>query len=326
MKFRNITYFLLLVTLPSLSQEKKPEATNAGAAITDKFPTTRAFDVQFEQLGSANYDTELFGDKLEKTDVKSHNRLKVASNIILYKSKKQTFFITNSLRYKYESYDFGNVHNIPTNTDYTRPNEEFHYIGETVSGTYFSSLFKKPVIYNASVTVDGNDKAVQRVKGLFSAMVVLKKTASTTMTLGAVALIDPSSILPFAPVFTYEHQFSGSPWKLDIIIPQRIMIKRPLLENGRISIGTELNNENFYVKLETERLHGMYELNQLELKSGLTYEYSFFKNFIGTVRTGIDNVITSRVTERGEKTTKYVIESKQDAQFYFNAGLSYNPF
>ncbi|KGO94938.1 DUF6268 family outer membrane beta-barrel protein [Flavobacterium subsaxonicum] len=326
MKIRKISYLLLFVTLPALSQENEPESKKAGESITDKFPTTRVFDVQYEQLGSANYDTEVFGDDVEKATVKSHSRLKIAANIPLYRAKSQRFFITNSLRYKREGYDFGNVYNVTANANYSRPNQEFHYLGETVSATYFSQLFKKPVIYNASVTVDGNEKAPQRVKGLFSATLVLKRTASTTMTLGAVALLDPSSIIPFAPVFTYEHQFKDSPWKLDIIIPQRILIKRKLLENGRLSLGTELNSENFYIDFDTKNLNGMYELNQLELKSGLTYEYSFFKNFIGTLKTGVDTVITSRVTERGKKTSKYVIESKQDAQFYFNLGVSYNPF
>ncbi|RZJ34625.1 MAG: hypothetical protein EOO51_09150 [Flavobacterium sp.] len=324
-----ITFFLsILISGVTFGQSKDSTSVNRnpGKSITEKFPTTRVFDVQYELLGPTKYDTELFGQPYEKGKIESQSRVKIASNIVVFKAANQRFFITNSLRYKYENYQFSDIRNIPAATFQNRPDQHFHYLSESVSATYFSTLFKKPVIYNASATVDGNEKKAQRVKGLVSATIVLKKTERTTITIGGVALIDPSSILPFAPVFTYEHQFRESPWKIDIIIPQRILVKRPLLVNGRLSIGTELNSDNFYIRFDNDLLRGDYELNQLELKSGITYEYNFLKNFIGTFKAGINNAIATRITERGRKTSEYVVENNQGGQAYFNFGLSYNPF
>ncbi|MFL9845597.1 hypothetical protein [Flavobacterium rhizosphaerae] len=317
---------ILLSSIGAMSQGKDSTAISAGAVITEKFPATRIFDVQYQQLGKANYKSKVFGEDAEKTQVKNHSRLKVTANLPIYQSKSRRFFITNTLRYKFEAYDYGTTYSIPSQTYLSRPNQQYHYFAGSLSGTYFSSLFKKPVLYNATVTVDGNQKDVQRVKGFVSATAVLRKNEHTTMTVGVVALVDPSSIIPFSPTFSYEHRFKDLPWKLDIILPQRVLLTRSLLENGRISIGTELNNENYYLTINDTGFNGVYEFNQLELRNGITYEYIFLKNCIATFRGGITNVITARITERGAKTSKYVAENKQDAQPFFLLGLSYNPF
>ncbi|OXA70464.1 hypothetical protein B0A67_15725 [Flavobacterium aquidurense] len=324
MRIQKIYYFLLFSGLTAAAQDNG--ARRAGRAITDKFPLTRTFDVQYESMGTSDYDTKVMGEDFEKATVKSHSRLKIATNIPLYKSESQRFFLTNTLRYKYENYHFGEVYNYLSSASTTRADQNYHYLAESVSATYFFSLFRKPIIYNASITVDGNDKNIQRVKGLITATMVLKKTENTTMTIGGVAMLDPSSIIPFTPIFTYEHKFERSPWKIDIILPQRIKMQRQLFENGRLSFGTELNSENFYITFDNQKLNGVYELNQLELKTGIMYEYNFAKNFVATLKGGLNNIITSRITQKGEKTNNYIIENKQDAQLYFNAGLSYNLF
>ena len=161
---------------------------------------------------------------------------------------------------------------------------------------------------------------------MVSANLVLKKNANTTITVGALAFLDPSSIIPIAPLFSYNHKFKDSKWDIDFILPQRLLFRRQLLENGRISLGTELNSENFYLNLNTERLKGIYELNQLELKSGITYEYHFTPRVIGMFKVGANNVLNTRITERGKRTTKYVYDQKEEMQAYFKVGISYNPF
>lgn len=320
-----ISFLLILIgSFPMLAQVKDSTSVAAGKAINDKFPTTRTFDVQYDQFGSSDATTKIFGNAFEKGTVESHSRLKFAANIPFYRSASKRFFITNSFRYKREAFSFGDIQN-ETNT-YTRPDMDFHYFANTVTATYFSILWKKPVMYNASATVDADQYHFQRLKGLASAIIVLKKTTATTITVGAMLMLDPSSIVPFAPIATYEHQFSNSPWKLDFILPQRLLLKRLLLENGRLSLGTELGSENFYLAFDSAAFKGTYELNQLELKSGISYEYAIRKSLIGTFKTGIANVLSSRITERGERTNRYVIDNKQDPQFYFNIGLSYNPF
>lgn len=323
-----IIYFTLLFlsTLKVLGQEENPTMKGFIKGVKKNFPITRTFDLQYDQFGPANYNSKLFGQDQEKGKFDSHNRLKLAINLPLYKSKSQRFVLTNTFLYKYESYGFGDIYNFNSNLTHTRPIQDFHYFAEALSATYVSSLFKKPIIYNATVIVDGNEDNVQRVKGFVTASLVLKKTANTTITIGLLAIADPSSIIPIAPLFTYNHEFVDSKWQLDVVLPKSIFFRRSLLENGRISLGTEFDSENFYLNLKKPQLNGIYEVNSLELKSGVTYEYHIDRKIIGTFKAGINNIISTRITEKGERTDKYIYENRQDPNAYFRIGLSYNPF
>lgn len=320
-----LTFLFLMTFLTSIAQEKA-DMKSFGKAITDKFPATRTFDVQYDNLGSTNYDSKLFGKPFESGRIENHTRVKVAFNMPFYASKSRRFVLTASLRYKYETYDFGNIYNVDLNDYYTRENQEIHYFAGALSATYISTLFNKPIIYNASATVDANQEKFQRVKGFVSASLVLKKTANTTITIGALAMIDPSSIIPFTPLFTYNHKFENSKWDVDFVLPQRLLFRNQLFENGRVSLGTELNSENFYINMSSPNLEGIYELNQLDLKSGITYEHRITPKIFAMAKAGISNIISIRITEKGEKTSDYIYDQNEDAQGYFRIGISYNPF
>jgi len=326
MKTKIICVLFICASIRTMAQEKEAPMQTVVKAVTDKFPTTRILDVQYEQLGSTNFDSRLFGDRFEKGRIDDHNRLKVAINVPFFATPSKRFVLTGSLRYKYETYDFGDVYNYATASTYTKEKEEFHYFAGALSATYMAKIFNKPVIYNATATVDGNEDNVQRVKGFVTANIVIKRTANTTITIGALAMLDPSAIIPITPLFTLNHKFKDSKWDLDFILPQRLLFRRQLLENGRISLGTELNSESFYLNLNASNLKGIYELNQLELKSGITYEYRITPQIIGFLKCGVNNILSTRVTERGERTSKYIYDHKEDAQGYFRFGISYNPF
>ncbi|MCC9063359.1 hypothetical protein [Flavobacterium piscisymbiosum] len=326
MKAKIIYVLIVCASIRTVAQDKEAPMQTVVKAITDKFPTTRILDVQYEQLGPTNYDSRLFGDRFERGRIDGHNRLKVAINVPFFATPSKRFVLTGSLRYKYETYEFGDIYNYASASTYTKEKEEFHYFAGALSATYMAKIFNKPVIYNATATVDGNQDNVQRVKGFVTANIVIKRTANTTITVGALAMIDPSAIIPITPLFTLNHKFKDSKWDLDFILPQRLLFRRELLENGRISFGTELNSESFYLNLNASNLKGIYELNQLELKSGITYEYRIAPQIIGFLKGGVNNILSTRVTERGERTSNYIYEHEEDAQGYFRLGISYNPF
>ena len=322
---KKICFLFLCTSIQILAQEKTSMKT-FGKSVTDKFPTTRIFDIQYEQLGATEFNSKLLGEKFEQGRIDDHNRLKIAFNLPFYVSNSKRFILTSSLRYKYESYAFDNRETNTLSGPFPNEKEDFHYFAGAISATYMSKLFNKPIIYNATTTIDGNQENIQRIKGFVSATLVLKKTASTTITIGALVMMDPSSIIPITPLFTYNHKFKNSTWDIDFILPQRLLFRRDLFENGRFSLGTELNSENFYLNLKAKPLTGIYELNQLELKSGITYEHRFSAKVHGLFKVGINNIINTRITERGERTTKYVYEHKENPQAYFRLGISYNPF
>lgn len=313
-------FFCFLAT----AQEESTVKENATKAFTNRFPTTRLFDVQYQQYLPTDFDSELFDIPYEKGEIKNHNRLSVSANIPVIMKPKWN--ITASARYRYESFE---TTGIASRLDNTIPlydrKDDFHYLSGALSFTYFSKLFNKPFIYNASVIVDGTEKDAERIKGFFGATIILKKTERTTIGVGLIVLVDPTSPVPAAPTFIWEHQFKDSPWKLDFILPQRLMFKRDLFKDGRLSLGTELNTNGFYTYINQPGFAKVYDYRVLEINSGLTYEHSFSSSIIASFRTGLANVFNSRISERGKSTNDYIFSSNQDGTAYFSLGFSFNP-
>lgn len=321
-----IFFIILLLSIVAKGQNKNDTLRKAvQKALADKFPSARMFDVQFQQYLPTDFESELNGNDFEKGEITNHSKVKAIVNLPIY--KKPRFMLTGTLSYRYEHFDLNDVQDLTGNTaapyNYSA---EFHYFSTIVSFTYYAKLFKKPLVYNASFIADGSNKGYERIKGMIAASLVLKKTERTTMTAGLLVNIDPTAPIPLSPIFTLEHKFQSNPWTFDLILPQRILFKRPLLENGRISVGTEMGGDGFYIYPNQTGYKNVYEYRQLELKSGITYEYNLGNGLLSTFKTGLSNVFNSRISERGQSTNDYIWKSKQDAAVYFLLGFSYNPF
>ncbi len=293
--------------------------------IIEKFPSTRFVDLQFETFGSRNFDSKLFGGNFQSGIVTNEFRFKLAINIPVV--KKKNYIITTSLRYKYDYFKLNDVAFTGQYVPVKQQNEMgFNYLSAAGSFTYFSRLFGKPVIYNATLNADGNEKGVQRVKGLLAGSIILKRTMHTTITVGLIGLIDPTAISPVLPSFTWKQGFSNSQWVLDLILPQHLMVQRPLFKNGRLSIGSELLAEGFYVKPGESFLPATYELSQLEIRSGAMYEQKLYNKLILTVKGGIANTVLSRLYQKNASFSDYIYKNSQNGTVYLNIGVSFVPF
>ncbi|WP_447635280.1 hypothetical protein [Flavobacterium microcysteis] len=317
--------FAILLCVFANAQEKEELKQNVKAAVTERFPSTRFLDFQYQQYLPTDFDSELFDRAFEEGEIKNHYRFNANSNFIVFSKPRWT--ITTSLNYKYEAFELNDVENVAG--DAIAPYDkkiDFHYLSATLSFTYFSSLFNKPFIYNASFTADGSEKDIERLKGFIGATIILKKTERTMIGVGALIFIDPASPVPVAPTFMMEHRFQNSPWIFDLILPQRLLFHRPIAENGKFSIGTELNGDGFYVyNNNVPGFADVYDYRILELRSGLTYEHHINKTIIATFKTGLSTVFNSRLSERGENTNDYIFSTKQNGTGYFNVGISFMP-
>ena len=166
------------------------------------------------------------------------------------------------------------------------------------------------MIYSASLIIDGNDEGLERLKGLIGLSFILKRTERTTLTLGAIVFIDPTSQLPFFPTFSYNHHFKSSKWEVDFILPQRLLLRRPVGENGRFSLGSTFGATGFYVNVDSPGFAHVFEYSQLEIKSDVIYEHR----------------LSDFLTEKGEPTDDFIYENDQNPTGYFQVGLSIDPF
>jgi len=323
---KNYSILLVLFLISSVvnAQEIEEERAEAKERINDKFPSTRAFDFQMHQYTPADFDSELYDKDYQNGKMANYTKLRFAANLPIIKKPK--WALTGSLLYNYSSLKFEDVENKMNPSlpmfDYK---EDFHYFSGTLNSTYFTKLFNKPFIINGSVTLDASDKDFGRIKGNVMGTFILKKTDRTRISLGAMVFIDPTAPIPAAPIFAVEHKFKNNNWTMDFILPQRLLFKRGLLENGRISIGSEVDGDSFYVSTDQFGANNMYDFRQLELKTGITYEYAV-GDVIFTVKGGMANFFQNQLIEKGKLAKDYVFDLNRKGSGYFTLGVSYNPF
>ena len=322
---KKILLFSILISSNLIAQEKDSIfKSQAEKELKAEFPSFRMFNLEYSHLGKTDFKSELFGEEFQKGELKNQKTVNLGINLPVYKKKKLT--ITSSLIYKFNEFEFSNLENVSSGTSFDQNNlVTFHNFSTALSATYFSSLFKKPIIYNTSIIADGNQEGFERIKALFGFSFILKRTARTTITLGAIAFIDPTSQLPFFPTFTYNYKFKNDTWDLDFILPQRLLVRKYINNNSRLSIGSMLTANNFYVNINDTNFPPVAEYSQLDINTGLIYEYQITKNFITTVRGGVASFVSSRLTEKAQPNKDYFYKNEQNNRGYFNIGISYNP-
>jgi hypothetical protein len=331
-KLKSLTFcFLILVITPAISQieENKNKSTDslkqkAIIGIKEKFPRARILNFEYGQSLSRDFDSELFGQEFQEGEIKAQRTFNASANIPIYRTRKWS--LTGSLNYEFNELEFDNIETTDVTVFEQNGIVDFHNFSTALSSTYFSTLFKKPVIYNASLIVDGNDKGFERIKGLVGLSFILKRTERTTMTLGAIVFVDPTTQIPFFPTFSYSHRFKNSKWEVDFILPQRLLFRRFVGENGRFSIGSSFGATGFYVNVDNPEFADVFEYSQLEIKSGIIYEHSFNDFLIGTFQGGLQNFISNRLTEKGEPTKDFIYKNNQNTTGYFQVGISIDPF
>lgn len=324
----NKTLFVLSVILISsfakAQQESDSLKQKAIMGIKEKFPRARVLNFEYGQSMSRDFNSELFGNEFQDADIKLQRTFNASANLPIYRTRKWS--LTGSVNYQFSEFEFENIEtsNVPVFEQNGIVN--FHNFSSAISSTYFSTLFKKPVIYNASLIVDGNDNGFERLKGLVGLSFIMKRTERTTMTLGAIVFVDPTSQIPFFPTFSYSTRFKNSKWEMDFILPQRLLFRRFVGENGRFSVGSSFGSTGFYVNVDNPGFADVFEYSQLEIKSGIIYEHRINNYLIGTFQGGLQNFISNRLTEKGEPTKDFIYKNDQNATGYFQVGISVDPF
>ena len=301
----------------------KPDSLNfqkkVVAVIADKFAIARPLNIEYIYTAPYNYKSQKGESILPNGRVTNFQQVKVSANINFIKRK--TWMLGTTLGYRYSSTEADIARSGTTNINV---NDDFHYLFSSLNLTYFSSLFKKRMIYSSSVLVDGSDQHFERIKGIFTGTMVLKATQNTKMTAGILINIDASAQSPFIPTFSYEHKFTNG-LIADIVLPRSLYLRRFISQTGRLSLGTELDRTSFYL-YNLDGTSQKYEYRQLDINSGLNYEQVIGKYFMLTAKSGIKLTPSGRIFKKEESYADPVYQTSPDPAFYFNMGISFNPF
>lgn len=287
--------------------------------VTDRFPPTRMLLLEYSQLAPYRYN-------INPSNVLSKNKITnqcfVKANVNLSFVRKQRWMLGATINYRYLTATTEAVGIPAANTGTEK--DGFHYHNTSLNALYLSKVFGKMTFYSGSLIVDGSDQHFERIKGRLSGTMLLKTNAQTKIMVGLTVNIDPSTNIPALPIISYEHRFENG-LMADILLPQRLMIKKDVFKNGRVSLGAEMGQNNFYL-YHTDSTSQKYEFRQTELNSGFTYEQLIGKSMSTFIKTGIKTSLNARQFRKSESVKDYVLEAKPNGAFYISAGLSINPF
>lgn len=287
--------------------------------VTDKFAIIRPLNIEFSNVSPYSFTPK--GSHALKEDGRVEDFKQVKVNMTHTFIKRRNWVAGVTLGYKY-THTESNL--FPVNVDQPQKvKSDFHYHFTSLNFIYFSNLFGKRAIYSASVIVDGSEQHFERVKGLVSGLVVLRSDEKVKMTVGVAGNIDPTTKVPVIPIFTYEYNMNNG-LVLDVTLPKSVYLRKFLFSSSRVSLGTEMESTSFYL-YDLGKSKQRYEYRQLDVNAGLIYEHAI-GDFIFTGKAGIKLTPTARVFEKEKTFDDYVLSIKPDPTFYFNLGVSFNPF
>lgn len=189
------------------------------------------------------------------------------------------------------------------------------------------SIFHHPVIYSLIANfISDNLGSIRRFNfnGSFSLPLIRKR--NTSLSVGALLLIDPSAPVPVLPVINYYHQFSTSGMELIADLPTGINLKKQIIKNAWISAGANQNSYSTFYNSHDGLLKGKASYNTIEVRSGFLLEYLFAKKLIIGLGGGINSTVSSRLFRAGENYKSAFVQSKNQSVPYASLSLSLLPF
>ncbi|WP_437922141.1 hypothetical protein [Sphingobacterium sp. LRF_L2] len=315
--------FLILFLLPAFSKAQKLDSISRKKirTIIERFPSTRTLGVQYERFERSDFENVSFG---EQTDGKLNymERFKASANLPVFNINKKLLFSVSGLYTQTKGeFERSDDQNMTLSHQF-----DLKYWSASAGTTYITSFKKKMLIFTGSLITDGNENDIQRVRGLVTGTLLLKRSANEKFSVGVIGLVDQSSRIPAIPMLGYERLLGDSPWTLDVFFPKKLMLERKVSRHGLLFVGTEIFNDRNFFQLNTGNFDGVYEYNKTTLQSGITYEHRFFGRLYVMLRTGVSDIINARIVEVGERASNYVSENKQNTTFYTNVGISYSLF
>lgn len=317
--------FLLLSFSLAFSQDNTAQDSisyKAHAYIAQQFAKARPLNIEFTSGAPYQFTSKVGDSEVAGNWVENFSQAKISSTFQLITKKKWTLGATVS--YKYSHYDLL----LSDNQNIVSQSKEMnlHYHQESINATYITRWFNRTTFLTSSFLIDGSDAFFGRAKGFATATMLLKNTEKTKMTAGFAIIIDPSANVPMVPTFTLHHQFRNR-ITADIIVPKHIMFRKHIFEKSRLSIGTEIESNSLYLRnINPANLSQKYEYRQVNLNSGITFEHLIGNHVILLAKTGVKSLVRDSMFKKENNFNDDEFSSRQESFFYFNVGLSFNPF
>lgn len=291
--------------------------------VARNFSEARTFNLYWETNPSHNYTLKRDGEKFEKGRMRKEHTLKFAATLpILMKKKFSVFANLQANFYTFET--SRNEDKAPSIMFSDKDN--YNYLKATINGNYRTKLFNKMLMLSAAFSGDGWSDGFEQFQTTLSAVLLLKQSSKTSMSVGLFGMLIYDKI-PVFPVFTYSHQFNPN-LSVDIVLPSRLYLRYQFHNNHRFSVGTSLDGESFYLKPNVEGLPKTVVYSKTSIKPEFVYEYIINKKLYLIARGGVSQIIRAKFlkTNRKELKGNNDIKLTQPLTPFIHVGFSYNLF
>lgn len=292
-------------------------------AMSINYPGLRQGFVSTEFTGKSDVDAKLEGSDFFKAKARSV-RIRSNFNIPISQWGKNT--LTAGINYLHQRTELDQISNfipeIPVNAV-----SNTSTIGFVANFTRVDSLFRTPVIYSASIAGFTNElTSVKRINYTGLVTFPLKRTATTSYSLGLVFLADPTIETHFIPIFSYWHKFKTLNMELYIDLPSRLLMKTQVLKNGWLGLGTELNGNLAFYSSNNHILPDNFTNSTTVLKSGPSFEYRIAKKIILGTNAGLFSTVSSKSFKQKGGYKDSFMKINNGAASYLNFTISVLPF
>lgn len=291
--------------------------------IARNFSEARTLNLYWQKTPSHNYTLLQNGKEIEKGEFKHINTVKFSVTIPVLLLKNFSLYANG----QFNSYQFEARNKIDGKNSaiFSKNNDGYNYYEGTLTGTYRTRFVGKPLILIASAFADGWNKGFEKTQGMFSAIMVLKQSSTSSFSAGLYGTTLYEKI-PIIPIIAYSHQLTPN-WSIDLTLPSRSYI-RYQLNNHRFSAGASLDSEHFYMGSRMENLPKVSFFNKTTIKPEIVYEYIINKHFYLIARGGGSALVSGGLygTNRKGINGDPYIKFKQPITPFFNIGFSYNLF
>ena len=311
-------------TLSAQSSSVDTVKTEIRSYVARNFSEARTFNLYWETSPTHDYTLKRDGDAYEKGKVRNEHAVKFAATVPILQKKKFSLYANgNAIFFQFET---ENDLNGAASSMFKDNEENYSYFKGGLNGTYYTRLFNKTLMLSASISGDGWYQGFEQVEGTLTALLILKRTASTNISVGihGTTLFD---VLPGVPIVVFTHQFNPN-WSVDITMPSRAYVRYQFCNNHRLSLGSSLEREMFYYKPNIDGMPETALFSRNSVKAELFYEYIINKRFYLIARGGATQPFMSGIykTNRKGDDGKPLLEYTQPMTPFFYLGFSYNLF
>lgn len=292
-------------------------------SVSRNFSAARTFNLYWETSPNHDYTFKRNGQEIENGKMHHEHTVKFETTIPVLLLKKISIYANGRGNF-YQS-ETDNAAGTASSGWFTDKNN-YSYFKGTLSGTYRTRVANKPLILTANLSGDGWHGSFEKIQGSFLALVVFKHTATTSFSTGMYGITLFNQI-PVFPIISYQHSFNPN-LSVNVILPIKVYLRYQFCNNHRLSVGTSLESEQFYLKPNIEGLPKVCYFEKTAIKSEISYEYIINKHFYLIARSGMSSVVKSGIyaTNRKGINGNPFIEYTSPVIPFFSLGISFNLF